>query len=101
MYFARQKVKFVVYSNLQFYIEASIRINARKFDNTFFSTYYENLIKLRNIWKACKSPSVLAQVDDTYRAKALTMATSVLHWSQGLPQHMSLRSLSKKMIDYT
>ena len=100
-HFERRKAKFVVYDNPQYYIEASVRINGREFDRTFFCTYYENLIKLRDIWKACGRPSTAARAEDVRRAKALTMAASALHWSQDLPQHMSLGSLSKKMIDYT
>ena len=77
--FAERKAKFVVYNNPQFYIEASVKINAREFDLTFFTTYYENLIKLRDIWKACGNPSAATRVDDAHRTKVLTMAASALH----------------------
>ena len=89
-HFERRKAKFVVYDNPQYYIEAFVRTNAREFDRTFFCTYYENLIKLHDIWKACGRPSTAARAEDVRRAKALTMAASALHWSQDLPQHMSL-----------
>ena len=99
--FAERKAKFVVCNNPQFYSETLVRINAREFDRTFFTTYYENLIKLRDIWKVCGSPSAVAQVDVAHKTKALTMTASALHWSQDLPKHMTLGALSKKMIDYT
>jgi len=92
--FAKRKAKFVVYDNPLFYIEALIKINAREFDRTFMTTCYENIMKVRDIWKACGSASVAAQLDNTNRTKALTMAASALHWSKDLPKEMTLKTLA-------
>ena len=99
--FAKRRAKFVVYNNPLFYIEASVKINVGEFERKFFTTYYEDMVKLRDIWKACGCPSTLARHDDSQRAKALTMAANALYLTKILPKRMGIRDLTKRLVDYT
>jgi hypothetical protein len=47
--FIKCRAKFIVFNNLNLYIEASVRINAKEFEREFYSTMYEDMVKLREI----------------------------------------------------
>jgi hypothetical protein len=47
--FVRHRAKFIVFNNPKLYIEASVRINAKEFEREFYSTMYEDMVKLREI----------------------------------------------------
>ena len=47
--FAQRKAKFIVFNNLKLYIGTSVMINANEFEREFYSTMYEDMVKLRAI----------------------------------------------------
>jgi hypothetical protein len=47
--FAKRREKFIVFNNPNLYLEASVRINAKEFEREFYSTMYEDMVKLREI----------------------------------------------------
>jgi hypothetical protein len=100
--YATRKARFMVFDNPRFYIEASVRINAKEFERQFYTTMYEDLVKLRAIWSACGKPNADIRTDDANRVKAITMAASALHWTVPLSgKSTTLGSLAKRMLEYT
>lgn len=100
--YATRKARFMVFDNPRFYIEASVRINAKEFERKFYTTMYEDLVKLRAIWSACGKPNADIRTDDANRVKAITMAASALHWTVPLSgKSTTLGSLAKRMLEYT
>jgi hypothetical protein len=47
--YTQRKAKFIVFNNPKLYIEASVRINAREFERTFYTMIYEDMVMLRTI----------------------------------------------------
>jgi hypothetical protein len=83
-YFAKRRTKFIVFNNPNLYIEASVRINAKEFEREFYSTMYEDMVKLCEIWVACGKPNPDVRVDDAKRMDAIIQATTPYigryHW---------------------
>ena len=47
--YAQRKAKFIVFNKPKLYIEASIMINAKEFERKFYTTMYEDMMKLHAI----------------------------------------------------
>ena len=77
--FALRKAKVIVFNNPKLYIEASIKINAKEFEREFYTTMYEDMVKLRAIWVACSKPNSEVCANDAKRADAITLLASALH----------------------
>jgi hypothetical protein len=77
--FAKRREKFIVFNNPNLYLEASVRINAKEFEREFYSTMYENMVKLREIWITCGKPDPDVCVDDAKMVDAITQAASTLY----------------------
>ena len=91
-----------MFDNSNLCIEASARINAKEFEREFYSTIYEDMVKLHEIWVACGKPDLDVCVDDTKRVDAITQAASALHWTVSLAKKLtSLGTLAKRMLQYT
>ena len=82
------------------YNEALVHINAQEFKRDFYTTMQEDLMKLRAIWEACGKPNPEVRANDGKRGKAVTMATSALHWTRKNGKKVTLGSMYKKMQDY-
>jgi hypothetical protein len=101
-YFAKRRTKFIVFNNPNLYIEASVRINAKEFEREFYSTMYEDMVKLCEIWVACGKPNLDVHADDAKRVDAIIQAASALHWTVPLAgKSTSLGALAKQMLQYT
>jgi hypothetical protein len=84
------------------YIEASVRINAKEFERSFYTTLYEDMISLRAIWVSCGKPNPEIRADDARRKDAVTMAASALHMTVSfVGRSFTLGSLYKRMLEYT
>jgi hypothetical protein len=100
--YAQCKAKFIVFNKSKLYIEALVRINAKKFERKFYTTMYEDMVKLCAIWVACCKPNLEVRVDDLGRADVITMSASALHWTVPLAgKSSSLGVLTKWMLEYT
>jgi hypothetical protein len=77
--FTQHKAKFIVFNNLKLYIEASVMINAKEFEREFYTTMYEDMVKLRTIWIACSKPNPKVCADDARRADAIILSANTLH----------------------
>ena len=99
--FAKRKAKFIVFNNPNLYIEASIRINAKEFEKKFYSTMYEDMVKLHEIQVACEKLDPDVRADDAKKADAITQTTSALYWTVSLAgKSTSLGALAKLMLQY-
>jgi hypothetical protein len=87
--FARRKAKFIVFNNPKLYIEASVKINAKEFEREFYTTMYEDMVKLCAIWVACNKPNPEVHANDARRADAITLSASALHWTVPLARKSS------------
>jgi hypothetical protein len=91
-----------VFNNPKLYIEASVRINMKEFERTFYTSMYEDMVTLCAIWVACGKPNPEVWADDAKRADAITLSTSALHWTVPfVGKSLSLGSLPKWMVEYT
>jgi hypothetical protein len=89
-------------NNPKLYIEASVRINAKEFEKEFYTTMYEDLVKLRAIRVACGKPNPEVRADDARRVDTITLSASTLHWTIRLARKSSwLGVLAKRMLEYT
>jgi hypothetical protein len=70
--FAKRRAKFIVFNNPKLYIEASVRINAKEFEREFYSTMYEDMVELHEIWVACRKPDPDIRANDAKRVDAIT-----------------------------
>ena len=70
--FARHKATLIMFNNPNLYIEASVTINAKEFEREFYSTMYEDMVKLHEIWVACGKPDVDVCADNAKRVDAIT-----------------------------
>jgi hypothetical protein len=70
--FAKRRAKFNVFNNPNLYTEASVMINAKEFEREFYSPMYEDMVKLREIWIACRKPDLDVHADDAKRVDAIT-----------------------------
>jgi hypothetical protein len=82
--FTKHRAKFIVFKNPNLYIEASVMINAKEFEREFYSTMYEDMVKLHEIWVACGKPDPDVHADDAKRVDAVTQAASTLYWTISL-----------------
>lgn len=69
-----------MFNKPKLYIEASAKINAKESERKFYTTIYEDMVKLRAIWIACCKPNPKVCVDDARRTDAITMLASALHY---------------------
>jgi len=100
--YAQWKAQFIVFNNPQLYIEASVRINAKEFERRFYTTLYEDMVKLRAIWDACGRPNPEVRSDDAQRTRAIAMSASALHWTVSLVgKSESLGKMAKRMLEIT
>ena len=83
-------------------IEASVRINTKKFEKDFYTTLYEDMVLFCAIWISCGKPNLEIRTDDAKRKDAVTMAESALHMTVSfVGRSFILRSLYKRMLEYT
>jgi hypothetical protein len=91
-----------VFNNPKLYIEASVRINMKEFERTFYTSMYEDMVTLCAIWVACGKPNPEVRTDDSKRADAITLSANALHWTVPfVGKSLSMGSLSKQMVEYT
>ena len=77
--YAKYKTRVIMFNQLQVYIKASVRINAKEFKRDFYSTLYEDMVSLFVIWVSCGKLNPEIYTDDANRKDAMTMAVSALH----------------------
>ena len=70
--FVRRRAKFIVFNNPNLYIVASVRMNAKESKREFYLTMYENMVKLWEIWVACRKPDADVCADDAKMVDAIT-----------------------------
>ena len=100
--YAKHKARVIMFNQLQLYIGAFVRINAKEFERDFYTTLYEDTVLLRAIWISCEKPNPKICVDDARRKDALTMAASALHMTIScVGRSFTLGSLYKWMQEYT
>jgi hypothetical protein len=100
--YAKHKARVIMFNQLQVYIEASVRINAKEFERDFYTILYEDMVSLRAIWVSCGKPNPEIRAVDASRKDAMTMAASALHMTVSfVGSSFTLGSLYKRMLEYT